>query len=120
MAAGFPGMSSSYTRSLTTSGDATITETEGLVSCADASYPATQTKCGGTVGTSDGTWNSDGVSLSRTITQSNYGQLETVTDTYSSSDGAAHALDVEYTNPGEYRPGSSRGPPTRSMHPVIR
>lgn len=102
------------------SGNATINEGQGLVSCANSTFPATLAKCGGT-SSNDGTWQSDGVSLSRTIQQGNQGQLETVTDTYSSTDGTAHNIDIEYTNysagrswkfPGssgyqEYAPGDS-------------
>jgi hypothetical protein len=101
-AAGFPALTSSYNRSATTSGDATISEGQGLVSCANASFPASQAKCGGATGSSIGSWQSDGVSLSRTIQQSSYGQLETVTDTYSSTDGTAHNIDVEYGNPSSF------------------
>ena len=71
-----------------------ITESEGLVSCADASYPATAAKCGG----GKGTWNSDGVSLSRSTVQSQNGQEVTQTDTFTSTDGQAHGLDLEYDN----------------------
>jgi hypothetical protein len=109
-AAGFPALSSSYARSNDVSGNATITESQGLVSCANSTFPATLAKCGGT-SSNDGTWQSDGVSLSRTIQQGNQGQLETVTDTYSSTDGTAHNIDIEYSNPsngGSWKfPGSS-------------
>ena len=97
-AAGFPVLSSSYSRSSTTSGDASMTESEELVSCADATYPATQTKCGGVDAVNIGSWQSDGVKLSRTIQQTDAGQLATVSDTFSSSDGKAHGLDLEYDN----------------------
>ncbi|MGH2869607.1 MAG: Ig-like domain-containing protein [Solirubrobacteraceae bacterium] len=103
-AAGFPAQSSSYSRSSTLSGDATISESEGLVSCADASFPATESKCGGTAGSNLGSWQGDGVSLARTVTQSANGSQETVTDTFSSTDGQAHALDLQYENHSGYGP----------------
>ncbi|MGH2869608.1 MAG: hypothetical protein ACRDNK_18835 [Solirubrobacteraceae bacterium] len=99
-AAGFPALSSSYSRSATVSGDATISESQGLVSCADASFPATESKCGGSAGSNLGSWQGDGVSLARTVTQSANGSQETVTDTFSSTDGQAHALDLQYQSFG--------------------
>lgn len=96
-APGFPALTSSYTKDPST-GNVTITESEGLVSCADASYPATEAKCGGTSHTNIGSWQSDGVSFSRTISQTAGGRIVTMTDTYKSTDGAAHQLDLEYEN----------------------
>lgn len=96
-AAGFPALSSSYSKDPKTD-DVTISESEGLVSCADASYPATEAKCGGTAGSNIGAWQSDGVSFSRTINQTMGGQLVQISDTYKSTDGKAHSLDLEYDN----------------------
>ncbi|MGB9183180.1 MAG: hypothetical protein WCB67_03875 [Solirubrobacteraceae bacterium] len=93
-AAGFPPLSMSVGRESGVGGNALIAESEGLVSCADASYPATAAKCGG----GKGTWNSDGVTLSRSTVQTHNGQEVTQTDTFTSTDGQAHGLDLEYDN----------------------
>lgn len=93
-AAGFPPLSVSVGRDGGTDGNALISESEGLVSCADSSYPATAAKCGGGAGT----WQSDGVSLSRATAQSHNGQQVTQIDTFRSTDGQAHGLDLEYDN----------------------
>ena len=55
-ASGFPPLTNTISRDPATGGNAVITESERLVSCADASYPATAAKCGG----GKGTWSSDG------------------------------------------------------------
>lgn len=96
-APGFPAVSSSYSKDPST-GNVTLHESEALVSCADSSFPATQAKCGGAPGANLGTWRSDGVSLARTILQSDGGALVTILDTFSSTDGQPHSLDLEYDN----------------------
>jgi hypothetical protein len=93
-AAGFPPLTMTIGRESGVGGNALIAESEGLVSCADASYPATAAKCGG----GKGTWNSDGVTLSRSTAQTHNGQVVTQTDTFTSTDGQAHGLDLEYDN----------------------
>ncbi len=89
---GFPAVSSSYAKS--SSGNSTINESESLVSCPGGAWPATSGNCG----SSTAGWQSDGVSFSRTISQSDNGELVGITDTYSSTDGFAHNLDLEYYN----------------------
>lgn len=74
------------------SGDMTVTESENLVGCGDNSLtalcdPATPYTFQGT-----------GVRFDRTAKQSKDGLQATVTDTYTSTDGAQHAIDVEYDN----------------------
>jgi hypothetical protein len=92
---GFPALSSSYAKS--SPGNAAINESEPLVSCPGGAWPATSGNCGsGTAG-----WQSDGVSFSRSISQTDNGELVGVTDTYSSTDGAAHSIDLEYFNEAE-------------------
>jgi Glucodextranase, domain B len=75
-----------------TDGDTTIVESENIVECQanPDPYPATSSNCGGT--------KASGLRLQRTITTSDDGQQVTISDKYSSVDGAQHALDVEYDN----------------------
>jgi hypothetical protein len=72
----------------TTNGDLTIHESEELVKCAPeaAVYPPTATSCTSFVPT--------GVSLQRTIVQEQAGEHATVSDTYLSTDGLAHTLNL--------------------------
>ena len=93
-AAGFPPLTMTIGRDSGPGGNALIAESEALVSCADSSYPATAAKCGG----GKGTWNRDGVTLSRSTAQTHNGQMVTQTDTFTSTDGQAHGLDLEYDN----------------------
>ena len=71
-------------------GNMVIHETEQLVKCPDTTYPPTAVKCPSFVTT--------GVSDTRTITQDHDGHLSTVSDTFSSTDGQSHALDLLWEN----------------------
>ena len=75
-----------------TDGATTIVESENIVECQASPdpYPATGSNCGGT--------KASGLRLQRTITSADDGQQMTISDKYSSVDGAQHALDVEYDN----------------------
>jgi hypothetical protein len=76
-------------------GDMTITESEPLVDCGSTPYPATA-QCDQPSNATQASFNQTGVTFDRSVKQSKDGQQATVTDTYTSSDGAQHALDVEY------------------------
>jgi hypothetical protein len=91
---GAPGITYSYSVD-PASGNVVISENQDLVKCQPASgqsagYPANSNNCASLVAT--------GVRLSRTITQDHEGRLATFADAYSSTDGPAHSLDVEYHN----------------------
>jgi Glucodextranase, domain B/PASTA domain len=70
-------------------GDVTSQETESWGTCATpVSYPPTSTDCP--------VFASTGVQLQRDITTSDGGLVVTMTDTWSSTDGKAHSLDLLY------------------------
>ena len=73
-----------------TTGNLTVHESETLVKCepAPATYPPTATSCT--------SFASTGVKFERTIVQDQAGRQAHFTDTYSSSDGQAHSLDLRY------------------------
>ena len=87
--AGLPGITYSYTLEPGT-GNLAIHVSEPLVRCADATYPPTIQSCATFVGT--------GVTDTRTISQGHDGHVSTITDVFSSTDGAAHALDLLWEN----------------------
>jgi hypothetical protein len=82
---GFPALTYDYTLDPAT-GDLTITESDEVVKCPDATYPPDETTCQSFVDT--------GVRLDRTITQGSDGHLVYVTDNWVSTDGKAHSLDL--------------------------
>jgi hypothetical protein len=86
---GLPSITFSTSQDPTT-GDLTVHESETLVKCepAPATYPATATSCT--------SFASTGVKFERTIVQDQGGRQAHFTDTYSSSDGQAHSLDLRY------------------------
>ena len=87
--AGLPAVAYSYTLDPAT-GDLAIQVTEPIVKCADPAYPPTLQSCA--------TFLSTGVTDTRTVAQDNDGHLSRITDVFSSTDGAAHALDVLWEN----------------------
>jgi len=93
--ANFPDMSFGSTTDPLT-GDSTVTESEPLVDCGETAFPA-DASCGGP-NTEQGSFNDTGVRFNRTIKQSKGGLQQTVTDTYTSTDGQQHSVDVEYDN----------------------
>ena len=88
---GFPALTSSYVKDPSTE-NVTIDEAEPFVSCPGGAYPASSSNCP--------SWDSDGVTFSRAISETDDGQLVTISDTYKSTDGAAHSLDLQYDNYG--------------------
>ncbi len=91
--ANFPAVS--YTRSTDPlTGDLTVNESENLVNCGSEAFaPGAACDPG-----NPNTYENTGVHFDRQIKQSNDGLKATVTDTYTSTDGADHAIDVEYDN----------------------
>ena len=88
-AAGLPVVSYSYSVGAHT-GDLVIHETDPLVKCPGATYPPTTTSCASFV--------SAGVTDKRTITQDHDGHVSWISDTFSSTDGKAHPLDLLWDN----------------------
>lgn len=87
---GFPALSYTVSQD-SSSGDVTISDSETIVRCPPGtSYPPSQTTCG--------SFTSTGVRVNRTIRQTSGGHLVLVTDSYQSTDGHAHALDLLYQN----------------------
>src|SRR5262249_21007001 len=90
-----PALTYSYSLDPAT-GNLTIHVTEPLVKCADPAYPPTKQSCATLLGT--------GVTDTRTIVQDHDGHLSTITDVFSSTDGAAHALDLLWENDQAFHP----------------
>jgi Divergent InlB B-repeat domain len=88
-AAGLPSLSDTYTVDKS-SGNVVIHETDPLVKCLDATYPPTEVSCASFV--------SAGVTDNRTITQNHDGHVSWVTDSFASTDGKAHSLDLLWDN----------------------
>lgn len=87
--AGFPPLTASLDSFDTSTGAAQTTESEALVECSPGGvYNPTEAQCSSFV--------PSGVSLTRVTQFGGDGPIATVTDTYSSTDGRTHALDLEY------------------------
>jgi hypothetical protein len=83
--AGIPALTETYTVDKAT-GSVAIHETDPLVKCGTATYPPTSGSCA--------TFVSTGVIDDRTITQDHDGHISWITDTFKSTDGKAHSLDL--------------------------
>ncbi|HET9101906.1 MAG TPA: hypothetical protein VFN55_01025 [Solirubrobacteraceae bacterium] len=77
-------------------GDVTLTESEPLVACPGTQPPATN--CAAFTDT--------GVTLNRTITQTSDGHVVFVTDRWSSTDGAAHTVNLLIANVQDFGRGA--------------
>lgn len=89
---GFPALTSSYAKDPATGG-ATIEESEDIVECpSPVAYPPTASDCG--------SWVSSGVSFHRTISESEDGELVTMTDRFTSTDNRPHRLSLQYDDFG--------------------
>jgi hypothetical protein len=87
--AGFPALTVSMDSFDPSTGNAQTTEREPLVKCTPSDvYGPTSANCTA--------FGSTGVSIKRVTAYSDAGRVATVTDTYSSTDGLAHSLDLEY------------------------
>ena len=88
-AAGLPAVSYSYSIDPHT-GDFAIHEADPLVKCAAATYPPTPASCS--------SFMTAGVTDNRTITQDHDGHVSWITDTFTSTDGKPHSLDLLWDN----------------------
>jgi hypothetical protein len=88
-APGFPALTETYTVDQTT-GDVVIHETAPLVKCTDPTYPPNTVSCA--------TFVSTGVTDNRTITQDHDGHISWITDSFTSTDGKTHTLDLLWDN----------------------
>jgi hypothetical protein len=84
-AGNFPGLTWDVTQD-PSNGNLTITDSEPLVKCPDATYPPDSTTCPNFVNT--------GVRVDRTLTQEQDGHLIFIKDRYVSTDGHDHPLDL--------------------------
>lgn len=86
---GFPALTASLDSFSSSTGDAQTTESEPLVECTpNNGYAPTSSSCTA--------FGSTGVTIKRVTHYSNSGRVQTVIDTFSSTDGAAHSLDLQY------------------------
>jgi hypothetical protein len=104
--AGFPAQTDTLDSFDAATGAAQTTESENIVKCGpDDVYNPSSSQCSSFAPT--------GVKLTRVIDYSGDGRIATVTDTWSSTDGAAHNLDLQYetdlgaTTAGWELPGES-------------
>jgi hypothetical protein len=88
-APGLPSLTDTYTVDKAT-GNVVIHEKDPLVTCPDPTFPPNQVSCASFV--------SAGVTDNRTITQDHDGHVSSITDSFASSDGKAHALDLLWDN----------------------
>jgi len=86
---GFPALSASVDSFDASTGNAQTTESEPLVKCTpNDTYSPTSADCTA--------FASAGVALKRVTDYTANGRAATITDTYSSTDGQAHSLDLQY------------------------
>jgi hypothetical protein len=87
--AGIPALSFTVDSFSTTNGDAKTTESQQLVKCTPQDvYAPTSANCTA--------FTSTGVLMTRVSDYTNSGRVVTTTDTFTSTDGLAHALDLQY------------------------
>lgn len=92
-AGGFPPLTSTYSLNHA-NGDWTIRESDPLVKCPDSPFPPTEKSCPNFVAT--------GVTVNRTITQTQDGHLVYISDSYQSTDGQQHDLNLLPDNEQEF------------------
>lgn len=86
---GFPALTASMDSFNTSNGNAQTTDSEPLVRCTpSAAYAATSTSCTAFAPT--------GVRVTRVTSYTTAGRVATVSDTYSSTDGSTHSVDLLY------------------------
>lgn len=80
-------------------GNVVIHESNPLVKCASATYPPTTVSCA--------TFESAGVTDTRTMMQDHSGRLVWVSDTFKSTDGKHHTLDLLWDNNQDFHAGGA-------------
>lgn len=98
-AAGLPSLTDTYTLDEAT-GNVVIHETDPLVECREATYPPNFISCS--------SFASAGVTDDRTIAQSQDGHLSSIKDTFKSTDGKTHSLDLLWDN-SQHFSGAANG-----------
>jgi hypothetical protein len=88
-APGLPSLTDIYTVDKAT-GNVVIHEKDPLVTCPDPTFPPNQVSCPSFVDA--------GVTDNRTITQNHDGHVSSITDSFASTDGKVHALDLLWDN----------------------
>ena len=96
-AAGLPAVSDTYTVDAAT-GNVVIHESDPLVKCSTATYPPTVSSCPTFVFT--------GVTDNRTITQDHDGHISWIANSFASTDGKGHALDLVWDNNQHFQDNS--------------
>jgi hypothetical protein len=94
-AGGLPALTDTYSLDKAT-GNVVIHESDPLVTCSEPTYPPTANSCP--------TFASAGVTDERTIEQADDGHLSLVSDSFRSTDGKAHSLDLEWDNSQAFGP----------------
>ena len=89
-AKGLPTLTNTYTLD-TATGNVVVHESDPLVKCAKAAYPPTTSSCSSFVST--------GVTDNRTITQDHDGHISWISDAFTSTDSAGHAVTRRGTTP---------------------
>jgi hypothetical protein len=97
-AAGLPSLTDKYTLDEAT-GNVVIHETDPLVECREATYPPNVISCS--------SFASAGVTDDRTIAQSQDGHVSSIGDSFKSTDGKAHSLDLLWDNSQHFWGGAS-------------
>jgi PASTA domain/Divergent InlB B-repeat domain len=88
-APGLPSLTDTFTVDKAT-GNVVIHEKDPLVTCPDPTFPPNQVSCP--------SFASAGVTDNRTITQDHDGHVSSITDSFASTDGKAHSLDLLWDN----------------------
>ncbi|HEY2311347.1 MAG TPA: hypothetical protein VGH46_09580 [Gaiellaceae bacterium] len=96
-AIGLPSLTDTYTVDEAT-GNVAIHETDPLVECRETTYPPNVISCS--------SFASAGVTDDRTITQSSDGHVSSIEDSFKSTDGNAHSLDLLWDDSQHFWQGS--------------
>jgi hypothetical protein len=97
-ATGLPSLTDTYTVDKAT-GNVVIHETDPLVECREATYPPNVISCS--------SFASAGVTDDRTIAQSHDGHVSSIEDSFKSTDGKTHSLDLLWDNSQHFSGGAS-------------
>lgn len=102
-ASGLPSLTDKYTVDEAT-GNVVIHETDPLVECREATYPPNVISCS--------SFASAGVTDDRTIAQSHDGHVSSIEDSFKSTDGKTHSLDLLWDN-SQHFSGAASGDSTQ-------